>query len=54
LVYIFQDEIKHIVSETCDKLPNAIVGQCHNFVELYGDAIIALLIQETDPTQVSE
>lgn len=44
-----EDEIKEAVGRTCDKFPTSIRGNCHNFVNLYGDAIIALLVQEIDP-----
>ncbi|XP_055637082.1 uncharacterized protein LOC129775888 isoform X2 [Toxorhynchites rutilus septentrionalis] len=47
-----EDEIKNVVGTTCNKLPKAIKGECHNFVDLYGDAVIALLIQSIDPRQV--
>ncbi|XP_050083567.1 uncharacterized protein LOC126570092 [Anopheles aquasalis] len=47
-----EDEIKHVVGTTCDRLPSSIRGECHNFVDLYGDAVIALLIQSMDPRQI--
>lgn len=47
-----EDKIKTVVSETCYKLPKAVQGECQTFVDLYGDAVIALLIQSMDPRQV--
>lgn len=47
-----EDEIKEAVGRTCDKFPNSVRGQCHMFVNLYGDAIIALLVQEVDPREI--
>lgn len=47
-----EDEIKEAVGRTCDKFPNSIRPNCHNFINLYGDAIIALLVQEVDPRQI--
>ena len=44
-----EDEIKEAVGRTCDKFPVSLRGNCHNFVNLYGDAVIALLVQEIDP-----
>lgn len=44
-----EDEIKEAVGRTCDKFPMGLRGNCHNFVNLYGDAVIALLVQEVDP-----
>ncbi|KAH8306358.1 hypothetical protein KR018_009013 [Drosophila ironensis] len=46
------DEIKHTVENICGKLPNGVAGQCRNFVEMYGDAVIALLIQGLNPRDV--
>lgn len=47
-----EDDIKRVVSSTCGRLPSSLREECHSFVETYGDAIIALLIQEIDPSQV--
>lgn len=44
-----EDEIKEAVGRNCDKFPSSLRGNCHNFVNLYGDAIIAMLVQEVDP-----
>ncbi|XP_049291934.1 uncharacterized protein LOC125768384 [Anopheles funestus] len=47
-----EDEIKEVVGTTCNRLPASIRGECHNFVDVYGDAVIALLIQSMDPRQI--
>lgn len=47
-----EDKIKEIVGSTCNKLPKAVESECHNFVNIYGDAVIALLIQSIDPREV--
>lgn len=36
----------------CDKLPRSVNKECDSFVETYGDAVIAILAQEIDPSQV--
>lgn len=36
----------------CDKIPNLVEDMCHEFVDQYGDAVIALLVQEIDPSMV--
>lgn len=46
------DEIKHAVEGICTKLPHGVASQCRNFVEMYGDAVIALLIQGLNPRNV--
>ncbi|XP_053678850.1 uncharacterized protein LOC128729217 [Anopheles nili] len=47
-----EDEIKLVVEGTCNRLPVSIRGECHNFVDVYGDAVMALLIQSLDPRQI--
>lgn len=47
-----EDEIKEIVGKVCEKLPSSVRSQCHEFVNLYGDAVVALLVQEIDPREV--
>lgn len=47
-----EEEIKRTVSEVCDKMSKAIASQCHNFVNTYGDAVIALLVQEIAPATI--
>jgi hypothetical protein len=48
-----QAQIEKVVEEACDHLPDAIQGQCREFVETYGSAFVALLAQEIDPSVVS-
>jgi len=45
-------EIEKVVKEACDYLPASVEGQCRQFVDTYGNAVIALLAQEIDPSQV--
>ncbi|XP_055542116.1 prosaposin isoform X1 [Wyeomyia smithii] len=47
-----EDEIKRVVSSSCDHLPKAMSGECRTFIDMYGDAVIALLIQSIDPREV--
>lgn len=47
-----EDEIKRTVNGICNKFPNSIKGQCHNFIDMYGDAVIALLIQGLNPREI--
>ena len=47
-----QSKIEQIVRAGCDHLPGAVKGQCREFVDTYGNAFIALLAQEIDPSQV--
>lgn len=51
--YYFQSKVKEALGKVCTKLPESIENQCTQFVDLYGDAIVAILVQEIDPSQVS-
>lgn len=45
-------EIKDYAKTMCDKVTPKLRGQCDAFIDQYGDALIALLIQEVDPRAV--
>lgn len=47
-----EEEIKNVVLDKCLKLPKSVQGQCQSFVDMYSDAIIALIIQDIDPSEV--
>lgn len=47
-----EDAIKKVVDKVCDELPKSVALECRDFVNLYGDAFVALLAQEIDPSQV--
>ncbi|XP_030369640.1 prosaposin [Scaptodrosophila lebanonensis] len=47
-----EDEVKHTVESICHRMPRSIDKQCDNFVEQYGDAVIALLIQGLNPATI--
>lgn len=47
-----EENIKNTVLNSCHKLPTALQGECQEFVDTYGDAVIALLIQDLDPASI--
>lgn len=47
-----EENIKNTVLNSCHKLPKAVQGECQEFVDTYGDAVIALLIQDLDPATI--
>lgn len=47
-----EEAIKEAVLHSCHKLPNELQGQCQSFINMYGDAVIALLIQDIDPSEI--
>lgn len=46
-----EDKVKKALDTVCKELP-VIKGQCEEFVSTYGDAIVAILVQQIDPSQV--
>ncbi|XP_053978368.1 prosaposin [Hylaeus volcanicus] len=48
---VTEDKIKHAIQRVCTKLPGTVRGECSEFVDTYGDAILAILAQEIDPSQ---
>lgn len=46
------DEIKSVVHSICKVLPQSIRSQCDNFVDQYADAIIILLEESLEPSQI--
>lgn len=47
-----EQQIKETVEKVCTVLPSSVRAECDNFVINYGDAVIAMLIQEIDPNIV--
>lgn len=44
--------MKEFLGKVCTKIPSSIEGECQEFINTYGDAVIAMLVQEIDPSQV--
>ncbi|KAI4489481.1 hypothetical protein M0802_011093 [Mischocyttarus mexicanus] len=47
-----EDKVKEVFGKICKKLPSNIDNECEQFINTYGDAVVALLAQEIDPSQV--
>lgn len=52
LVFLFKDEVKQVIDKVCRKLPSSIENDCNQFIDAYGDAVVAILAQEIDPSLV--
>lgn len=46
-------EIRTALEKSCLVVPSSFEQQCKQFVDQYGDAFIALVAQEVDPSIVS-
>ena len=52
---IFQNEIVEVVDFVCAHLPSTLMNDCIDFVDLYGDSIIDILVdQDLDPKLVCQ
>lgn len=48
-----EEKIKNHLKTICSKsMPKSLEGECDDFVEMYSDAVVALLVQEIDPRQI--
>ncbi|XP_076629716.1 prosaposin isoform X2 [Colletes latitarsis] len=47
-----EEKLKQRLEYVCKKLPESVRGECSEFVDNYGDVIVAILAQEIDPSQV--
>lgn len=48
-----EEQIRTALEKSCAIVPSSFIQQCKQFVDQYGDAFIALLAQEVDPSIVS-
>ncbi|XP_076287600.1 prosaposin isoform X2 [Lasioglossum baleicum] len=49
---VTEEKVKEAVKNVCKRLPGGIRSECSEFVETYGDAVVALLVQEIDPAHM--
>uniref|UniRef100_A0A1L8EE11 Putative saposin-related isoform a n=1 Tax=Haematobia irritans TaxID=7368 RepID=A0A1L8EE11_HAEIR len=47
-----EDKIERTVKNICQKLPRSVNDKCSKFVDEYGDAVVALLIQGLNPVDI--
>nr|XP_006630488.1 PREDICTED: prosaposin isoform X1 [Lepisosteus oculatus] len=47
-----EEAVVHAVEKVCSLLPSALSAQCRDLIEVYGKAVIELLVQEADPKTV--
>lgn len=49
---VTEEKVKETLEKLCKKVPSPIEGKCEEFVNTYGDAVVAILVQQIDPSQV--
>ncbi|KAJ8674866.1 hypothetical protein QAD02_010652 [Eretmocerus hayati] len=47
-----EQDIKNIVNKVCNELPKSVRADCNQFVDTYGEALVAVLAQQIDPSQI--
>lgn len=47
-----ENKVKKALEKVCSEMPAALKGECNEFVDTYGDAVVAILADEIDPSQV--
>lgn len=47
-----EGQMKKIVDQACDHLPNSVAETCVEFVNSYGEALVAILAEEIDPSTI--
>lgn len=47
-----EEEIMQALEKVCDYMPESLTKSCHSFVEMYGPAIIKMIIEELDPEEI--
>jgi len=45
--------VKEFLGKMCTKMPSSLEDECKEFIEIYGDAVVAIIVQGIHPSQVN-
>ncbi|NXL09181.1 SAP protein, partial [Mesembrinibis cayennensis] len=49
---VTEEQLVNDIEKVCYMLPHGIIGQCKDFVDSYGKAVVIMLLEATDPAAI--
>ncbi|NXE47890.1 SAP protein, partial [Casuarius casuarius] len=49
---VTEEQLVNDIEKVCYVLPHSIIGQCKDFVDSYGKAVVIMLLEATDPQAI--